>query len=215
MGADIHMYLEKKIGGNWISTAPITKDNDGWYEVSRENRIYYDRNYLLFSVLAGVREPLPGVWQKYKEKGFPDDADPLLCKLYEQWGVDAHTPSYLTLKDLHEVDWTKTGVIVSYDVTERQKNIYEYFKNKALTEKPGESYLIDYFMYSTIKDPWMSVLEYVMKPEQTPVLTRIYALVPLYLICDEFYEVILKLEKMASIENLTHDEIRLVFWFDN
>ena len=215
MGCDIHMYLEKKVDGKWVSADPITKDKEGWFEINREDRIYHDRNYLLFSVLAGVREPLPGVWQKYEVKGFPDDADPLLCKVYEQWGEDAHTASHLTLKDLQAVDWTKTGVILSFDVTERQKGIYEYFKNEALMKKSGEPYLIDPNMYNTIKDAWTSILEYVMEPKHDPVLVKIYALVPLYLVCDEFYHIISKLEKIAATGNLTEDEIRLVFWFDN
>lgn len=216
MGCDIHMYLEKKIDGKWVSADRFRKDRDGWIDIRREKRIYYDRNYLLFSVLAGVREPLPGVWQKYPVNGFPNDASPQVKQAYDQWGCDAHTPSYLTLKDLKEVNWVQTGVIVSFTVTERQKEIYEYFKNKALTEKPGEPYLINSFMYDTIKEGWYSILETVMEPKRELEFKTIHALVPLSLICDEFYyKVISKLEKMAKNLNLHHDEIRLVFWFDN
>jgi hypothetical protein len=215
MGCDIHMYLEKKIDGKWASAVPITKDKEGWFEINREDRIYHDRNYLLFSVLAGVREPIPGVWQKYKVKGFPKDADPMIKKIYKRWGSDAHTASHLTLKELEEVDWNKTGVMLSFDVTERQKEIYDYFKNKASTGKPGDLCLIDYFMYETIKDPWFSVLETVMEPKRELALKEIHALVPLSFVCDEFEKVIWNLKDMAITENLKHDEIRLVFWFDN
>lgn len=215
MGCDIHMYLEKKVNGKWISADPVIKDSDGLFDVDSRHRVYTQRNYLLFSVLAGVREPKPGVWQKYKVKGFPDDADPMVKKIYEQWGSDAHTPSHLTLKDLLDVNWYETGVIISFDVTERQKEIYEYFKNKALTEKPGVPYLINYFMYAAIKDAWFSVLETIMEQKRDPALTKVHAVVPLSFVCDEFEKVIWDLKNMAISENLNNDEIRLVFWFDN
>jgi hypothetical protein len=215
MGCDIHMYLEKKVNGKWVSADPITKVGDGLLDVDHRHRVYTGRNYLLFSVLAGVREPIPGLWQKYKVKGFPEDADPMIKKIYKRWGGDAHTASHLTLKELKEVDWNKTGVMLSFDVTERQKEIYEYFKNKASTGKPGELCLIDYFIYNTIKDPWFSVLETVMEPKRELKLTEIHVLVPLSFVFDDFDKVLWNLKDMTILGNLTEDEIRLVFWFDN
>lgn len=225
MGADIHMYLEKKVGGKWVSAEQVITDPE-WdiVDVPRDKRIYAERNYLLFSILAGVREPIPGIWQKYPVKGFPDDADPSIRQVYARWGEDAHTASYLTLKDLEDVDWGNEGVPLQYDVTARQKEIYEYFKTEFFNKnggfvqgawKPSKPYLINSFMYDTIKDPWISLLEYVMKPENETPLTKIWAYVPLYLVCDEFWDVIVKLKTMADNEHLTHDDIRLVFWFDN
>jgi hypothetical protein len=58
-----------------------------------------DRNYNLFSVLAGTRgECLP----LYDPRGLPDDISDKAKKKYEDWGTDAHTPSWLTTQEFKE-----------------------------------------------------------------------------------------------------------------
>jgi len=225
MGCDIHIYLEKKINGNWVSADPFTIDLDGNLDVDRKKRIYRKRDYLVFSVLAGVRTfPMPSeYWQKYEATGFPADADPLVKQVYDRYGIDAHTASSLTLKQVTAVDWEKEAVPLQFDGTARQKEIYDFCKNKFINEngkfeqgawKLTKPFVIDYFLYDAIKAPWISVLEVYLEPKHTPT-TTFWALVPLELACEEFYEVIRKLEDMTITENLKDDEIRLVFWFDN
>ena len=96
MGADIHIYAEKKLkNGDWstFSTFPTIslraygvpveegKSDTAWSMVG-------NRNYSFFAALAGVRghgpEPL----------GIPDDVSPLVLEEYEGWGEDAHSASW-------------------------------------------------------------------------------------------------------------------------
>lgn len=58
-----------------------------------------DRNYKLFGILAGTRgdcRPL------YDPRGLPSDISDKAKKEYEDWGADAHTPSWLTTQELKE-----------------------------------------------------------------------------------------------------------------
>ena len=88
MGCDIHAHIEIKIKGkdHWIH----------WNQAS------ISRDYSLFEKMAGVRGSLSNAI--YEPKGFPDDATEGTKLDYEQWGEDAHTPGYLNLKEIAEVE---------------------------------------------------------------------------------------------------------------
>jgi hypothetical protein len=228
MGTDIHMYLEKKVNGKWVSQDKFTETvDDGLKDVNYKDMIYSGRDYLLFSVLAGVRTfPLPPqYWQKFEVTGFPEDADPKVRKVYKRYGSDAHTASSLTLKQLTDIDWEKEAVPLQFDVTARQKEIFDLCKNK-FKEKDGKfvqgvwkrdkPYVIDRFMYMTIKEPWCSVLEVFLPPDTRSELSNIWALVPLEFVCRDFQKkVIEKMMEIAGQSDLDYDDIRIVFWFDN
>jgi hypothetical protein len=96
MGADIHMYAEKRLkNGEWATVqtfAPVAKRAVGMApEGSVYDWMFYEvqgRNYALFATLAGVRgfgrDPL----------GIPDDASALFKEYAQSWGSDAHSHSY-------------------------------------------------------------------------------------------------------------------------
>ena len=100
MGCDIHMYVEKKRNGKWMNAQSVLKlYEDSPPDVPHSDSFYSDRNYEVFGFIAGVRrEDL----QYFEAKGFPKDACAEVKALYEDWGCDAHTPSYLTLGELQE-----------------------------------------------------------------------------------------------------------------
>ena len=58
-----------------------------------------DRNYKLFGILAGTRGDC---WPLYDPRGLPIDISDKAKKEYEDWGADAHTPSWLTTQELKE-----------------------------------------------------------------------------------------------------------------
>lgn len=133
MGCDIHLYAEVRKGGKWYpagkpvlncnydmeqdfivpwhlkekvefpETAPL--DNDEKDKFTRET-FYYRRNYGLFAILADVRnfnkDPLEPI---FPPRGVPVDASDEYKELAK--GVDWHSHSYLTLKEILEFDWTK------------------------------------------------------------------------------------------------------------
>lgn len=98
MGCDIHAYSETKRNGAWEADKgdQAVKDEDSWMSMPKVGN---GRDYWLFTILAGVRGESP--WD-FSDKGFPEDASAILEDLYGQWGDDAHTPSYLTMKELKE-----------------------------------------------------------------------------------------------------------------
>lgn len=109
MGCDIHLYTEAK---KTINDNEIWVNIDNWKynpyynhnnpDDERELNIvdlHGRRNYDLFSVLANVRNysDSPFICEP---KGLPDDISTITMKESERWGIDGHSHSFLTLKEL-------------------------------------------------------------------------------------------------------------------
>lgn len=62
------------------------------------------RSYGRFGFLADVRN-YSDVDPITEPRGFPADASPEVRADYDGWGVDAHTPSWLTLEELSAYDY--------------------------------------------------------------------------------------------------------------
>ena len=95
MGADIHIYAEKRLkSGEWATVqtfTPVTKRAVGLPQEREYDWLFYNveaRNYALFGKLAGVR----GVGRR--PLGIPDDASPLFKEFAELWDSDGHSHSY-------------------------------------------------------------------------------------------------------------------------
>lgn len=86
MGCDIHCHSEVKIAGVWHHL----------------NEIDVNRNYRLFSMLAGVRLH-PDVPQQFPVRGIPDDATVVTRMQFDSWGDDAHTPSWISAEEVRKV----------------------------------------------------------------------------------------------------------------
>lgn len=99
MGCDIHCYIEyKNDNGEWVFANPDFKnykhDNNGWDAI---DGFFTDRDYNLFSLLAGVR----GGWDAMKEPcGFPNDATEEVSMVYTEYGDDAHTTTWYDVREL-------------------------------------------------------------------------------------------------------------------
>lgn len=96
MGADIHMYIEKKLpDGEWATVqtfTPATKQAFGMEgEAGWASSLFWQiegRFYRLFAKLAGVRGEGP------EPLGIPDDASPLYRHYCRTWSGDGHSHSY-------------------------------------------------------------------------------------------------------------------------
>ncbi|GAI60500.1 unnamed protein product, partial [marine sediment metagenome] len=59
MGCDIHLFVEKRVGGNWVPADKWVPDKESEDKdalmVPYGNRYYDGRNYHLFAILADVR----------------------------------------------------------------------------------------------------------------------------------------------------------------
>lgn len=115
MGTDIHVYIEQKKFKNENSTMFKWISVDEWIydtfseemEVPFSKRYWKDRNYLLFAILANVRNRY-NVQPISAPKGLPDDVSPEVKNQSDEENGDAHTRSWLTLKELIEYDWQQT-----------------------------------------------------------------------------------------------------------
>jgi len=114
MGCDIHFFVENKSTQfkrqeslNKIFEESDPLPDDKWELVSSDDDDFYgSRNYGLFGALADVRRT-PKNGSISEPRGFPDDTSEDLNIIYKGWGWDAHTPSYFTLTELINVDWSK------------------------------------------------------------------------------------------------------------
>lgn len=107
MGCDIHAMIEKKTRYGYI--------NCGDPEI--------DRNYELFSVLANVRnyDSVPFISDP---RGIPNDVCREFLCWYEWLDEDAHSASWVTLKELKDFDISQ-----------------EYYDSRLILEKDGEKIL--------------------------------------------------------------------------
>ena len=121
MGADIHMYVEKRMpSGNWVCVRNLNEsiDSSGLH-VMYQDRIasnakfhaYWElrsRNYELFVALAGVRGDGP------EPRDLPQDVSEYVQAEYDGWGSDAHSASWYSARDFVRI-YTNTGVEVDED----------------------------------------------------------------------------------------------------
>lgn len=104
MGCDIHAHTEvRNADGKWVCTTADTfevVEKDGYQQVNLQESPDIGRDYWLFALL---HDGLRGSWDSsFQGKGFPEDASSEVEQDYTAWDTDAHSPSYLTLKELKE-----------------------------------------------------------------------------------------------------------------
>src|SRR5689334_25156479 len=101
MGCDIHFYVEKHVGGRWVTADAWKPSEYGDYMDCEE--MYRDRCYNLFAILADVRngygfagcETGKGFTVIAQPRGLPSDMSPELSEYAHR--MLEHTPSWLTL----------------------------------------------------------------------------------------------------------------------
>lgn len=111
MGCDIHICLERKVNidgvDRWVNIDPHT-----WCEHEsklEKNDVYGDRNYELFAAIANVRSRAEN--PHTEPKGMPKDCHKITKDCADEWGVDGHSHSYLTLSELKEINRAYGGKV--------------------------------------------------------------------------------------------------------
>lgn len=126
MGTDIHMACEVRHNGKWelvkdkVFKNPWYKPNSeySWEQKEYTNIPYDDRSYTLFAILADVRNREERLNPISEPKGYPEDmCDELKNDIYGDYDEDAynyrptlsnaHSASWLTLKELLDYDWNQ------------------------------------------------------------------------------------------------------------
>ena len=144
MGCDIHMHVERYCDGlnKWVSAdyfallPESTLDNPKFSFIP----IYDDRNYDLFGVLAGVRGSAVNN-QIDEPRGLPKDVSDIVYEDYIGWDMDAHSCSYLTLRELIEFD------MYDWDDSEEESHILIPLIDR-LKQRADELHLIWDFCWS-------------------------------------------------------------------
>lgn len=216
MGCDIHLHVEVKKGLNkykepsWICgdyfrlnpyyKAPEARnsqdqeDNDPWVTTEKYHKTNFceDRNYDLFSVLANVRN-YGGNDYIDEPRGVPEDASQEIKDDYASWGMDGHSASYFTLKEL--INWQKEQRFVRHSglvSAEEAENLDEY------------GTLPTMWCQGTTSDGWVyrewSTENKVLQPLIDSLIKRGYEY---WLFYHED-----QIEEDA-------DKIRIIFWFDS
>ena len=189
MGCDIHIYVEKKVNGKWECIDDLKKDEDGFFEIKGEE-IYHGRNYILFALLANVRN-YSGVEPISEPKGLPVDLSDQVKEISDIWIGNSHSHSYLTLQELLNYDFETMIPDIGYILNETWEKFQETLKNGSP----------DYSLLYPCDDWITSDLGWMDRMWEQPAKT----------IDKQFYEkTIPRLKELGS-----PDEIRIVFWFDN
>ena len=112
MGCDIHMFVEYKktfkdeqkwINGDYYKRNPHYEKDSQWNNNEFELIEFCgDRNYSLFSTLAGVRDYSDKIIPVAEPKYLPPDISEFVNEHAKRWEGDAHTHSWLTLKELKQ-----------------------------------------------------------------------------------------------------------------
>lgn len=197
MGCDIHFYVEQR------------QENGTWGVIGSRDSFYGNRHYLLFSILADVRNrdeyPVIPISQP---KGFPDDVSQEIKT--EDWGTDWHSRSWLTLKEILTYDWTQAR---EYTITTNLKEYFYYLQRLTWDEYaiPDDMYGGNILTLEEIKDKKLTdyteeeLLKYHVKVECKHLYSDL---------CGYFWS-----KTIPNMLNLVHngdfESVRCVFAFDN
>jgi hypothetical protein len=98
MGCDIHLHIEVKIGDQWhhYGTPSI------------------DRDYNLFEKMAGVRGAVDAAISP--PKGLPKDCTFLTMLDHSKMAFDAHSASWLGVREIDALEEWHEGISLEYDV---------------------------------------------------------------------------------------------------
>lgn len=123
MGCDIHATLEKKHFWNFETAyAGESGKHYDWVSAGYPFEHGSSRNYALFSVLGQCGRNPKGQVSISENRGFPtisyeNTPETFFASVsdefkayHEQWGVDAHSPGYATLRELREYDPDENGM---------------------------------------------------------------------------------------------------------
>lgn len=192
MGCDIHIITEVNKDGKWehIEEVPTSLDN---------------RNYPLFTFLAGVRDYFNG--KGFEPKGKCEDASDYTKEQFEYDSgdyTDFHSHSYLTLKELKESDksdYYAHKYRVSYNL------IDEFEKHGGKWPEGFKVELNTSDNFENLIALKLGYVEAIVSVENKPTEEELES-------CS-LQKGINELEELSKKYNVTDENIRIVFCFDN
>lgn len=206
MGCDIHLFVEAK------------NNKTGKWEYKPYAPEYGSRNYDAFAMLADVRNGWgfagvvtgDGFNVIAEPKGFPQDASPELQQENEDWSGDGHSHSFLTLKELLEYDWNqvtkhegvvdKRGYIEAKENGGKPKHWCGGVSGPKIKHISNEE-MDKVILVSDSSADYHTVIRWDETYKNSAGL---------------FYSVFLpELKEFAKSSNLSEEDVRIVFWFDN
>lgn len=228
MGCDIHFYVEHlDEDGDWrLAHKPEVKYAGKEYQYEANYYGYDGRNYDLFAVLADVRNGVgfAGVVTGQKlpiiddPRGLPDDVTQVVAEESEEWGIDGHSHSWFTLRELKEFDWGSRrkvcGVLPARekDANSLARLTYEEWDGKSAPSSysggisgPNVTQ-VEETVYKQLRDKGLLI-------KDMNYYVRVWWEESIKESCSYFLETVIpRLEELAG-DDL--DSVRIVFWFDN
>ena len=204
MGCDIHLYTEakdtkngKKVWRNtddWRLNPYYEKGNtDGETEYNLKS-IYHDRDYELFTVLAGVRQYNDKNVPISKPKGLPRDASKVVKESSADYGADGHSHSFLTYAEIEDYANDVGSVVYSGLITPEAAKKLE--KDGELPQEWCQGSTDKTLVWAEWKAPFASLQKLLKKMEER--------------MRDELW-----IFNDNPIETEKKNDFRIVFWFDN
>lgn len=235
MGCDIHLYVEKRVDGQWRSVEEWKQEYEGeGLSVPYDSRFYTRRNYDLFAILADVGNGFgfagvdtgDGFRPISSPKGLPEDVSTLLREESERWGCDGHSHSFFTVAELLAYDWTQvvtqrgTVSAVQFEEWERMKQWHPEPKGWCGDIAGGRIVKVhEAEMRTRVKEimgdggfgPEYQARIERLKVEMADVYAQVQWQLPYAATCQDFwFQTIPRLLQVGSQE-----DVRVVFWFDN
>jgi len=238
MGCDIHLFVEKKVDGKWVSADSWEREEEEGFNslsVDYNKRFYSGRNYDLFAILADVRngsgfagcDTGDGFVPIDSPRGIPEDASTEVKECSERWDGDGHSHSWFTLAELLAYDWTQTtklrGMVngpgfAEWDRYERHqrrgpKGYCGGVGGKGISHVSSDE--LEARVKGIIKDltdkNQSDKIEETLLKETGAIFARVEWELAYHSTCAEFWsDTIPKLLKLGK-----QDEVRIVFFFDN
>ena len=245
MGCDIHFFVEAFVNNLWVPVKQKPKNTRLYKEVApvleksyeeRTNRDNYligewinllkksgqyqwdvDRNYCLFTVLAGVRR-IPSLHVISRPRGLPSGLSRAIRILDNAHKSDHHSHSYLILKEIMEFNWHFSFSREGYVMMDG----YQELKEKGWTDhyfSPDELELFFDNKYRIISTEEMDNILHNQIQKEFEVYPLTFAKWNISYVdfCDQFCREVLPQLQEACQELVQGDleRLRAVFWFDN
>lgn len=220
MGCDIHLMVEAKRDGRWVRIGrKALKLSDGDQYDREYDNVYSGRNYSLFSMLADVRNGYgfagvdtgDGYTPISPPRGVPDDASPEYKTSVEDYGADGHSHSWHTLAQLKSYDWKgqkskRRGVVGREDfVAWKEKGHPESWCGDVSGRDVRK--VTNGAMAAIIAGNVKDGLDYRTKVEWSTSYSDA---------AGQFLtEVMPAIEAYARLQDMSDDDIRIVFYFDS
>lgn len=182
-----------------------------------ENWIYDGRNYGLFAILANVRNGYgfagvdtgDGFVPIKMPKGLPTNVSFFVEEEARRWGIDGHSHSYLTAKELSDYDWFQLSVKRGV-VNEKQ---YKVFLEKGIPDSYSGDSWGNNIIHLTNSEMDALLNGTFPREEGKSYHTKVSWKETYQEASGYFYS-----QTLPALKELAQDkpeDVRIVFWFDN